>query len=58
MGISKEALDRHTHISKRGMNQWMLAVHGSTAKGVAIDLKVVGPGPVSCHFFILFSYHV
>ena len=27
---------------------------GSAAKGLAIDLKVAGSGPVSCHFLIPF----
>ena len=30
--------------------------HGSAAKGLAIDLEVAGSGPVSCHFFIPFSF--
>ena len=30
--------------------------HGSAAKGSAIDLEVAGSGPVSCHFFIPFSF--
>ena len=29
---------------------------GSAAKGSAIDLEVAGSGPVSCHFFIPFSF--
>ena len=30
--------------------------HGSAAKGSAIDLEVADSGPVSCHFFIPFSF--
>ena len=29
---------------------------GLAAKGLAIDLKVAGSGPVSCHFFIPFFF--
>ena len=29
---------------------------GSAAKGSAIDLEVAGSGPISCRFFIPFSF--
>ena len=30
--------------------------HDSAAKGSAIDLEVAGSGPVSCRYFIPFSF--
>ena len=30
--------------------------HGSAAKGLAIDLEVIGSGPVGCHFSIPSSF--
>ena len=38
-------------VLKEGMNQWLLAARsGSAAKEPSKDLKIVGPGPVYCHF--------
>ena len=38
------------------MDQWMLAHHGSAAKGSDKDLEVAGSGPIGCPFSILSSF--
>ena len=44
-------------VLKRGMDQWMLAVTlAQLLKDQSIGLEVAGYGPVSCHFFIPFSF--